>query len=348
MRATVFLFVLLSYLSFIFGNHKINRQSVTLGQPVKLTAVEKCPNPRWDHRLDDDRTRPVAAFDGGVFKPAADYENKVKQAADGSFSIVLNHATYNDQGYYEFSCGDLLVKTVQVKILVPIKLSVMEGQNATLSCYSVTTPETAKSVRWMRDGQLVFESDRSGNVSYGTGFEWRASVSSDGYREGDLSLTLKDVKQEDQGLYLCYHGEDRGKPDAVKLTVSPAAHKPTYPTPDKPSDQPATTERPMGPTLTQTSTPAAVRPTPDTTATPTENTKKAMGTLLAVLIAVFVTFVVTAPVSVALGWWLKSCWSNVSNSGTSSDVQQAVQMSDLNGSGETDPLKAPAVNNDLC
>ena len=59
------------------------------------------------------------------------------------------------------------------------------------------------------------------NTTFGPGFIDRTSVTRDGYREGDLSLTFTGVRSSDQGTYLCFFNRDSdpGYPHGVTLTV---------------------------------------------------------------------------------------------------------------------------------
>uniref|UniRef100_A0A4W6BMH7 Ig-like domain-containing protein n=1 Tax=Lates calcarifer TaxID=8187 RepID=A0A4W6BMH7_LATCA len=85
------------------------------------------------------------------------------------------------------------------------KIIVLEGRNATLPC-SLSSRESIglRRIEWMKDGQqevLVYDSSRlSGQDPQ---FKDRVSYSEDGLRNGNASITIRDTKVADSGIYTC-------------------------------------------------------------------------------------------------------------------------------------------------
>ena len=126
-------------------------------------------------------------------------------------------------GWYECVCNNQVLQDVELVVLIPTKISYHVGDNATLNCHGSTekqTPNSEVHIYWEKDGQTVLNVT-AGNTTYGPGFENRVSVSKDAYRQGDLSITLLDVRLSDQGNYQCFFGSKvMGIPGGVTLTVT--------------------------------------------------------------------------------------------------------------------------------
>lgn len=170
-------------------------------------------------RTGQDSTREVAVLSGGVWKPADYYRDRVGQ---NSRTVHFNRTVFTDTGAYELTCGSR-EEVIQLEVVVPYEPSVEEEGTATLKCYSDGTD--VKYVRWTKHEQIVFERNFSSGVNkYGTGYEGKMSLSSDGYEEGNMSLILKRAQMKDGGDYFCFvHTADEVRHDAsvaaVRLTV---------------------------------------------------------------------------------------------------------------------------------
>lgn len=99
-------------------------------------------------------------------------------------------------------------------------MSATVGETVTLPFYARTNKNVADHqmmYRCEKDGELVVEVQQ-GKLSYGAGFEHHVSVSLNGYRTGDLSLTILSIQQSDGGTYYCTHGnEEPVQPEACTL-----------------------------------------------------------------------------------------------------------------------------------
>ncbi|XP_042579247.1 uncharacterized protein LOC122137327 isoform X2 [Cyprinus carpio] len=135
-------------------------------------------------------------------------------------SLFLKAAKYNDLGQYECSC-DGLIKQIKLDVVVPINVTVAELGNVTLPCYA-DTQSGVSDVTWLHYEQKALHYTAVGATIPGLGYEERVSLTEDGYRDGDVSLTITGVHQTDAGLYRCFVRDetDRGYPHAYMLLVS--------------------------------------------------------------------------------------------------------------------------------
>ncbi|KAG7319196.1 hypothetical protein KOW79_017670 [Hemibagrus wyckioides] len=149
--------------------------------------------------------------------------------SSGNFSISINSTRYNDHGMYRCTCNGVQVSAGKLHVYDPRIVTVVEGNNITLSCYGDTRLD-AEDVQWKKDGKdlLGYASAKPSETSAG-----RFSVSKQGFQDGDLSLHISSVSLSDAGFYLCLiHRESReGDPRAVVLMVEK----------DQPEHQPPTT-----------------------------------------------------------------------------------------------------------
>lgn len=57
-------------------------------------------------------------------------------------------------------------------------------------------------------------------MSYGPGMEGRGIVTAGQYKHGDLSLTVRKLRQSDGGIYRCLHRhEEPDQPDTIFLSI---------------------------------------------------------------------------------------------------------------------------------
>ncbi|XP_052454685.1 uncharacterized protein LOC128014938 [Carassius gibelio] len=134
-------------------------------------------------------------------------------------SLFLKSAKYNDLGQYVCS-RDGIDKHVNLEVVVPINVTSVELENVTLPCYADTQSDV-RDVTWLHNEQkaLHYTTDR-GSIP-GLGYEERVSLTEDGFRDGDVSLTITGVHQTDAGLYRCFVRDEtaKGYPHAYMLHV---------------------------------------------------------------------------------------------------------------------------------
>ncbi len=105
--------------------------------------------------------------------------------------------------------------------IVAINVTVVELGNITLQCYA-DTQSGVSDVTWLHNDQTALHYTVNGATNTGNGSEDRVSLTDDGFRDGDVSLTITDVQKRDAGLYRCFvHDETaKGYPHAYMLHVN--------------------------------------------------------------------------------------------------------------------------------
>lgn len=168
---------------------------------------------------------PVASRVNGVWNGSAGYEGRIEHVSRNEFK--LKHFQMTDGGSYEL--GD---RIIQLTGLVPVNVSVMEGETATLQSHFDTNDKDLELTGWERDGQPVCDV-RTGTRPTATGTQ---CVPPDWTTTGDMSLVLREVRPDQQGLYLSYVRDQYGRTDvtAVKLTVGRRPPAPVPPVPCPP------------------------------------------------------------------------------------------------------------------
>lgn len=159
----------------------------------------------------------VAVHQRGVWTPARGYRGQILQSS----SIFFRRIFYNDSGVYVLRCG-IQTMRIQVKVLIPFNVTVKEGENASLPCFTpLKTANKCVCARWEINKQVVFEWNSCTDKGNGTA-DGRLSVSPGRLLNGDIEL--RQVKKEDQGDYFCYKqnedGEKEGDPSVVSLKVN--------------------------------------------------------------------------------------------------------------------------------
>ncbi|XP_016522976.1 uncharacterized protein LOC107835183 [Poecilia formosa] len=159
----------------------------------------------------------MAASVNGVLQQVEEYSLQLNISSSG---IFLKNVNYNDNGHYEFICGDNIERIIELRF-----------------------------VQWETNGQLVIKVDSFGKVVYGERFTDRGSLPPNWRSVGDLSLILERVQLEDQGDYYCYVQKDskeRGDPAAWRLRVR--QERPsikTFTTPSRLTQRPSAHKEPL-------------------------------------------------------------------------------------------------------
>ncbi len=100
-------------------------------------------------------------------------------------------------------------------------MTAVELGNITLPCYA-DTQSGVRDVTWLHNEQNALHYTANGNTNPGDGYEDRVSLTEDGFRDGDVSLTITGVQKRDAGLYRCFVQEKniKGYPHAYMLHVN--------------------------------------------------------------------------------------------------------------------------------
>lgn len=138
-------------------------------------------------------------------------------------SLILDNADLNDEGLYEFTCNGKDLEAIKLEVFVPSEVDVTEGEDATLPCRSATAGQSVKSARWRKNGNAVLQLDaKTGGIAYGEDVDTsRVWIPSEWDRQADLSLTIKGVQQQDEGVYYCDIDKPERHRSAVRLRVPP-------------------------------------------------------------------------------------------------------------------------------
>ncbi|XP_065097852.1 polymeric immunoglobulin receptor-like [Paramisgurnus dabryanus] len=155
----------------------------------------------------------------GRFKLADDINN-------GNYSLLINSVKFNYRGIYQCKC-DGITNDVTLQVDVYINVTAEESANIALKCYADTQTDV-DDVTWIHNDKKVLYYLKDGHTNLGEGYEGRVSLTRDGFRYGDLSLTLTEVQKTDAGLYRCFvHDETtKGDPHAYMLHVNDKMGKP--------------------------------------------------------------------------------------------------------------------------
>ncbi|XP_042559106.1 myelin-oligodendrocyte glycoprotein-like [Clupea harengus] len=78
-----------------------------------------------------------------------------------------------------------------------------EGDDVTLPCHlSPKTSAVAMEIRWFNGTHCIYLY-KNGHVTEGRDYEGRVSVNTQELQRGDVSLTLRNIRWGDEGVYTC-------------------------------------------------------------------------------------------------------------------------------------------------
>ncbi|XP_056099416.1 uncharacterized protein LOC130077998 [Rhinichthys klamathensis goyatoka] len=166
------------------------------------------------HVYQDYESRPDAQYQ--------DYRGRAHfftdQIKHGNFSLRLESVRAKDKGFYrckvytEQESDEALVQIKAVEYLSVSgsddPVSAFVGEDVTLNCsvHSHITPEHIERVSWRKTDEdeniLVFEKNKTLPVD--ERYRDRVEFFTDEMRKGNFSLSLKSVRTEDKGVYICH------------------------------------------------------------------------------------------------------------------------------------------------
>ncbi|XP_038129753.1 muscle M-line assembly protein unc-89-like isoform X1 [Cyprinodon tularosa] len=182
----------------------------------------------------------VHVFENGQTQPQEQekiYEGRTKMRAEplttGDLSLTLKRPQLEDDGDYEcivYRGGDLLLKktvTLKVKESLMEEVEVTEGEDVVHLPFKTLAnlPHDAKVV-WSHtdkpDKVHQYQNGQNQLERQNCEYQDRTSMNPDALQTGDLTLTLKDPRLGDSGIYICIVYDNDGKilrRKVVTLTV---------------------------------------------------------------------------------------------------------------------------------
>ncbi|XP_026179803.1 V-set domain containing T-cell activation inhibitor 1-like isoform X2 [Mastacembelus armatus] len=176
-----------------------------------------------DHMIDEEAQ--YEAFRGRV-------DLRDPEMKDGDFSVILKNVRISDTGSYECYVGTngnkpKLINNMSLKVEYP-DITAEPGQTVTLTCRAPSSSEI-RTLEWTRpdlDPKYVFVywNNQPDPVNQHPSFKERVELKDSQMKDGDVSVTLKDVTFTDTGTYECRVFQGQSKPpeptSIVHLRVS--------------------------------------------------------------------------------------------------------------------------------
>ncbi|XP_063078298.1 uncharacterized protein LOC134468286 [Engraulis encrasicolus] len=220
------LLLVLTCLSWTLSSAQYTAKTAVLDDDVALTCNTFCQGPRTWTDLDGNEVAHCEV--DGRCRSADENIKMSNDSKDGkqSLDLVISPVHFNNQGFYLGTCdGHYCDKKLQV--LAPQRVIVHTGENITLPCHAITKKnEMDQNIYglWEKNGEMGVKLD-GGVLTHGVIPMDRGLISRDGYKRGDLSLSLSFVRPSDAGLYQCHYSPRRdtdnfqGAPNSVVLEV---------------------------------------------------------------------------------------------------------------------------------
>ncbi|XP_064176552.1 immunoglobulin superfamily member 3-like isoform X4 [Anguilla rostrata] len=172
----------------------------------------------------------VAQLHTGAFSSGDGFQGRVESfhlTEPGNYSLTLSPVVYSDLGIYKCQYKDeteILLSDVKLEIRVPSNVSIAMGMSASLPCFGKINMQAHAGdldILWKRGGEKVYQIHKN-TITYGPGFENRASVSPEQALYGNMSLTIRQTRFSDEGDYQCFYNspKERGNPDSASLVVT--------------------------------------------------------------------------------------------------------------------------------
>ncbi|XP_018537693.1 coxsackievirus and adenovirus receptor homolog isoform X2 [Lates calcarifer] len=133
---------------------------------------------------------------------------------NGDASVILKNVNINDAGRYEcyvrkssIGSSTELINIISLKVEVPITITADPGQTVTLTCRAPNTNIIV--VEWTRpdleteEYVFLYRDERPDPENQHPSFQNRVELVDRQMKDGDVSLTLKNVTREDRGRYEC-------------------------------------------------------------------------------------------------------------------------------------------------
>ncbi|KAJ8345155.1 hypothetical protein SKAU_G00293480 [Synaphobranchus kaupii] len=196
--------------------------SVSLGHPLTLSCGGSSRRDvLWYFKqYGQDHWHLLAKLQDGALSTGSVFQGRVEKLEN--YNITISSVVYNDKGIYECKHKDgTVLSDVKVDILSPSDVSIVNGMSASLPCYGNIDKGGRTfdlDILWKKGEKTVYHL-HDDTITYGDGFENRASLSTKLALQGNLSLTIRETRFSDQGEYQCFYNRQKGNPDSVSLVV---------------------------------------------------------------------------------------------------------------------------------
>ncbi|XP_064165778.1 uncharacterized protein LOC135240344 [Anguilla rostrata] len=171
----------------------------------------------------------VAELHSQGFSSGSGFQGRVESfhlTEPENYSLTLSPVVYSDLGIYkcQYYNDEIILSDVKLQIRVPSNVSIAMGMSASLPCFAYINSQARAGdldILWKRGGEKVYQLLKN-TVTYGPGFENRASVSQEQALYGNMSLTIRQTQFSDAGDYQCFYSspKERGNPDSASLVVT--------------------------------------------------------------------------------------------------------------------------------
>ncbi|XP_056224945.1 butyrophilin subfamily 2 member A1-like isoform X2 [Seriola aureovittata] len=134
------------------------------------------------------------------------------QVKDGDVSVILKNVTINDAARYECHVGKKgsrpqLINTITLKVVDSVNVTAAPGQTVSLPCRGPRDTDITV-VEWSRaepepEQVFLYRDKKPDPQNQSPSFQNRVELRDRQMKDGDVSLTLKDVTRDDTGRYEC-------------------------------------------------------------------------------------------------------------------------------------------------
>ncbi|XP_056224975.1 matrix remodeling-associated protein 8-like [Seriola aureovittata] len=146
---------------------------------------------------------------------------------DGNISVILKNVTINDAAIYECHVGingndPQLISTITLKVVDSVNVTAAPGQTVSLPCRAARDTDITV-VEWSRaepepEHVFLYRDKKPDPQNQSPSFQNRVELRDRQMKDGDVSLTLKNVTRKDSGRYECrVQTEANSLPEPVSI-----------------------------------------------------------------------------------------------------------------------------------